>query len=240
MNYENSELWEAMRQTKFNNTLDELKNVITDADDIDGTLDSMLAYIVKAIHAETGTFWFYDKANTNSIYARAAYGNFKANNITLKFGEGITGNVIKDNAPVIIKDCSQDPRWNKKADLNTGFTTKSMICVPLMLENSEASFGALQIINKTDGLFDNTDLDFALKLAQEAVRLFVEKTDADVLAIIGRRKIDLHIDEILNELTEKTAKKRIKHMLSKQGVGLKSRRTIEECVLTMYKELHSK
>ena len=74
--------------------------------------------------------------------------------------------MIQSGKSVIIQDCQADPRWAGRVDQKTGFQTKSMICVPLALE--DVVFGCIQIINKTDGVaFDDKDLNFAERLSAE-------------------------------------------------------------------------
>ena len=58
--------------------------------------------------------------------------------------------MIQSGKSVIIQDCQADPRWAGRVDQKTGFQTKSMICVPLALE--DVVFGCIQIITKTDAV----------------------------------------------------------------------------------------
>ena len=109
---------------------------------------------------------------------------------TLSPGEGVAGKVIETAQSTIIPDCQKDPRWAGKVDKKTGFCTKTMICVPLCVD--EMAFGSIQIINKVDGLpFDNLDLEFTEKLAEAAATML---TDQELLrgyvAYAGRLQTD--------------------------------------------------
>lgn len=52
----------------------------------------------------------------------------------------------------------QDPRFNKAVDKKTGYTTKSILCFPI-LNYEEDVVGVAQIMNKTDGSNEFTQAD---------------------------------------------------------------------------------
>lgn len=166
-------LWGAMKDVHYQRTLDTLKHSLRDARNLNAALSVSLDTIVEAIHAVSGTFWFYERYRDGRIYPKSVYGGGNLGGISLLPGEGIAGGVIDNGKSVIIQDCQADPRWAGKADAKTGFRTESMICVPLVY--NEDVFGCIQIINKSDGMhFDDSDLEFAKGLAQNSADLFQE------------------------------------------------------------------
>lgn len=173
MNFESMEIWNAMKETKYRRTLDELNKVIHNAHgNLNEAISAALDMTCAAIHAEAGTFWFYSRFGDGLIHPRAWYGGSNISQQYLHVGEGVAGKVVETGTPTIISDCQQDPRWAKKVDSATGFTTKSMICVPLKTE--DMVYGCIQLINKMDNsLFDEKDLSFAQRLAEEISTQFV-------------------------------------------------------------------
>ena len=173
MNFESMEIWEAMKGTKYRRTLDELNKVIHNAHgNLNDAISAALNMTCAAVHAEAGTFWFYSRFGDGLIHPRAWYGGGNLSQQYLTPGEGVAGTVIESGNPTIIADCQNDPRWAKKVDGSTGFSTKSMICVPLQSESMV--FGCIQLINKTDNsLFDERDLNFTLRLAKEISNQFM-------------------------------------------------------------------
>ena len=167
MNFESMEIWDAMKETKYRRTMDELSKVIHNArGNLNEAISATLNMTCAAIHAEAGTFWFYSRFGDGLIHPRAWYGGGNMQEQYLTPGEGVAGKVIESGEATIIADCQKDPRFAKKVDSSTGFTTRSMICVPLMTE--DMVFGCIQLINKTDNsLFDEKDLAFAGQLAGE-------------------------------------------------------------------------
>ena len=166
MREEMESLWGAMKGSHYKRTIDQLTRSIRDTNSLEDALQTALDMVMHAVHAETGTFWFYDRFKDGRICAKAVCGASDLSAIRLLPGEGIAGQVIQSGKSVIIQNCQTDPRWAGRVDQKTGFQTKSMICVPLALE--DVVFGCIQIINKTDGVaFDEEDLTFVERLAAE-------------------------------------------------------------------------
>lgn len=76
--------------------------------------------------------------------------------VTLKRGQGIAGWVAEHGEVVIVNDVYADKRFYARIDRQSGFQTRSMICLPLKVE--ERTIGVLQAINKLEGQFSQHDL----------------------------------------------------------------------------------
>lgn len=77
--------------------------------------------------------------------------------IRLKPGQGIAGWVAERGEAVIVNDVYADHRFDPDPDLRSGFRTRSMICIPLQVENR--TIGVLQAINRLYGKFTTRDLN---------------------------------------------------------------------------------
>ncbi|MCZ8344242.1 MAG: SpoIIE family protein phosphatase [Leptospira sp.] len=98
----------------------------------------------------------------------------------LELGEGIVGVVAKEKKAIILEDAYLDPRFNKRMDEKTGFKTKSLICVPLFVE--EKLIGTLEVINKTEGrVFEPSDLEFLISLSEVAATAIQNANTKDKL-----------------------------------------------------------
>ncbi len=84
----------------------------------------------------------------------------------LNLGEGIISWVIQNNKPLIVADAQTDPRHYANFDHETGFTTKSLLCVPLSTKGR--AIGAITTINKLTGTFDQDDLRLLTSVAASA------------------------------------------------------------------------
>jgi len=105
--------------------------------------------------------------NTGGLYFDVATGDNEAKikNIELKKGEGIAGWVAENKTAIIIKDAQNDPRFFKKADKKSGFTTENMLCIPVT--HKEQIVGVLQAINKFESGFTKDDARLLFALANQ-------------------------------------------------------------------------
>jgi sigma-B regulation protein RsbU (phosphoserine phosphatase) len=78
--------------------------------------------------------------------------------IVVPRGRGISGWVLEHRQPLLVPDAYADPRFFKETDKQTGFHTRSIMCVPLLREQKE--IGVLQVLNPLGRhAFDETDLE---------------------------------------------------------------------------------
>ncbi|TGM81375.1 GAF domain-containing protein [Leptospira mtsangambouensis] len=98
----------------------------------------------------------------------------------LELGEGIVGMVAREKKPIALEDAYQDQRFNASMDKRTGFKTKSLICVPLFVE--ERLIGTLEVINKTNNrIFDASDLEYLISLSEVAATAIQNANTKDSL-----------------------------------------------------------
>ena len=151
---------------KVNNThvVWEITRLLQDAESLEDALRVSLGRVVKAVEAEAGTIWFYNKNGDGRIYPSFWIGGADLTGLSLAAGEGIAGKVVENGETTVVKDCQSDARWAGRFDKATGFITRSMICVPL--RNKYEVIGCIQIINKKDGsLYDDDDVELSETLA---------------------------------------------------------------------------
>ena len=77
--------------------------------------------------------------------------------------KGIVGYVFTNELRQKIDDAYLDKRFNREVDNQTGYTTKSMLCVPLKDEYGK-SFGVIQGLNKKGGLIFSGDDEELLEI----------------------------------------------------------------------------
>lgn len=137
---------------------------LRDAESVDEALHASLDEVVRAIGAEAGSIWYLNAGGDGRIYPTFWIGGVDLIGLSLAPGEGIAGAVTQTGVSEVVKDCQSDPRWAGRFDKATGFSTKSMICVPL--KNKYDTIGCIEIINKTDGtLYDDADVELCENLA---------------------------------------------------------------------------
>ena len=123
------------------------------------TLDEMLSKLVEIttmeVMADRGTIFLNDKS-TGELYSRVAQGNFKRE-IRILNDSGIAGYVFKTGEGTIVNDAYSDERFNKEIDVQTGYKTDSILCVPIRTVKGEI-IGVAQTLNKKKGNFNDNDL----------------------------------------------------------------------------------
>ena len=133
------------------------------------SLDEVLNILVKMttweMGAERGTLFLND-AQTGELYSRVAQGNFNRE-IRILNTSGIAGHVFTSGEGVIIHDAYADDRFNRTVDEQTGYKTKSILCVPMRTVKGEV-IGAAQMLNKTEGQFTVHDLDLLEAMTTQA------------------------------------------------------------------------
>lgn len=73
-------------------------------------------------------------------------------------GQGISGWVLERRMPQLVPDAYEDPRFYRDADRQTGYRTRSILCVPLT--RNDVDIGVLQILNPLEReQFDLSDLE---------------------------------------------------------------------------------
>ncbi|MFI3283658.1 MAG: GAF domain-containing protein [Erysipelotrichaceae bacterium] len=213
MTYEANSMWDAMKKIVYKRTIKSIELGIKESTDLKGALTTSLDSVVTAAKAEAGTFWFHDREIDGRIRPFAVYGGGDLGDFSLGMGEGIAGRVIERSTSIIVEDCTQDPRWQGKADAKTGFVTRSMIVVPLCVDG--IAFGCIQIINKAGGeFFDQQDLNFVEELANFSASMFIKlgfvkgsgfkktEDDATTFAEIFSHRTELEMEIILRGVKE--------------------------------------
>ena len=172
--------------------------------------------VLETLDAEAGSLWLVDKKNTQNI-CHLAEGPAKKGVLGLRLpeGKGVVGAVIQSQEPEVILDCSKDDRFSKDVDSRTGFITRSMICVPLVIDDE--TYGAIQIVNKRHGVngqFDEDDCKLVMQLAAGAslsvknARLLEMESRVDemnVLMAISKEVVStLDLDQVLDYVVNKT------------------------------------
>ena len=142
----------------------EITRQLQESESLEKALRVSLGTVVRAVGAEAGTIWFYNKDGDGRIHPSFWIGGADLTGLSLAAGEGIAGSVVETGQTTVVRDCQSDPRWAGRFDAKTGFVTRSMVCVPLL--NKYETIGCIQIINKLDGsLYNDADVELCENLA---------------------------------------------------------------------------
>lgn len=140
--------------------------------------------------ADRCTVWVVSD-DKKTIWTKVAHG---MEPIELPINSGIVGSAITNAQKIMIDDVYQDDRFNSDVDKITGYTTKSMMVIP-MFNNDDEIIGAFQVINnKGDkGVFDSNDMQRLMLASTYAAETLVsakltqeiEDTQREVVFTMG-------------------------------------------------------
>jgi len=148
-------------------TLLKFSSLISSSLKIEHVLNIAMEWAEEFICAEASTIYELD-VDADELFVRIARGEKKepVKSLKLKKGEGIAGRVVQTGKSIVVNDVLNEPRFSDKFDKVTGFNTKSMICVPLMVR--DRCVGAIQVLNKKGpDPFSLADLELLTSMAQQ-------------------------------------------------------------------------
>ena len=133
------------------------------------SLDEVIAAMVEMttweLGAERGTLFLNDP-QTGELYSRFAQG-VHLRELRILNTSGIAGAVFNSGKGEIVHEAYKDKRFNRTVDEQTGFRTKSILCVPVKTVKGEI-IGACQILNKKKGRFNKDDLQLLEAMTMQA------------------------------------------------------------------------
>lgn len=138
---------------------------ITAVTDIDVLLKVIAEETKIAIQADRCTVFLYDKEK-NELWSKVALG-LDSKEIRFPADKGLAGYVVKTGEPLNIPDAYSDPRFNPDVDRETGYVTKTILCLPIKNNNQEI-IGAFQVLNKIGGQFTKGDEDLLVAIGGSA------------------------------------------------------------------------
>ena len=153
---------------------------ITAVTDINVLLKVIAEETKIAIQADRCTVFMYDK-DKNELWSKVALG-MDSQEIRFPADRGLAGYVVKTGEPLNIPDAYNDSRFNPDIDKETGYRTKTILCMPIKNNNKEI-IGAFQVLNKLNGVFTKGDEDLlaaiggSASIALENAQLFEQQKE---------------------------------------------------------------
>jgi putative ABC transport system ATP-binding protein len=108
------------------------------------------------LNAERASLFMVDRA-AGRLVLTVADDLPKSGVVAIPLGSGIAGASAASGGSVRVDDAYADPRFNPDVDRQTGFRTRSILCLPLHNTHGEI-FAVTQLLNRRDGRpFDEND-----------------------------------------------------------------------------------
>ena len=126
----------------------------------------MLGAVVDAakhvLAADRATVWLYDR-EAHELVLRFS-GDLAP--LRISASAGLVGTCAHTRQPINVTDCYSDPRFDPSTDKRTGYRTRCMLTLPLV-DHKGGLVGVMQVLNKSDGVFDADDESLASVLAAQ-------------------------------------------------------------------------
>lgn len=146
------------------NTLIEITRMITASLDLDEIIRLTIQQVHDGWNVEAVSLWLLDeRRQVLRVLANAGTPGDVLTDIAVPADEGIVGHVVQTGKWVYTNDVSTHPFHYRQVDEVTGFHTRSLLCVPLKFRDK--GLGAMQLLNKMNGDFDDMDVERALAIA---------------------------------------------------------------------------
>ena len=146
---------ERMRKSRLQEM--EFLDVVSDVTgeiELDKLLAKVMGEATRMLKAERSTLFLNDE-KTNQLFSRIAQGP-GVNEIRLPNHLGIAGAVFTSGKTINIPHAYADLRFNPAFDKQTGYFTRSILCVPVTNKAGKV-IGVTQVLNKRGGPFSNED-----------------------------------------------------------------------------------
>ncbi len=127
---------------------------VTSEIDLGAMLAKVMGEATRMLHADRSTLFLNDE-KTNELFSRVAMGD-SIGEIRLPNHVGIAGAVFTSGESVNIPHAYADLRFNPAFDKQTGYFTRSMLCVPVVNKTGKV-IGVTQVLNKQGGPFSDED-----------------------------------------------------------------------------------
>ncbi|HQP34359.1 MAG TPA: sigma-54-dependent Fis family transcriptional regulator [Polyangiaceae bacterium] len=136
--------------------------------DLDAMLSMACDRVAEALDAERATIWLIDAERGDLVTRLAVLPEVPS--LRLPLGKGVAGHVARSGETLRLSDVSRDARFDPSADRETGYTTRSMIAVPIREDARSPIRGVLQLLNKRQGSFAEDDERYLAALASQLGR----------------------------------------------------------------------
>ncbi len=196
-------LAESERRARQLKTLNEVTRQLTSTLDPERLLKNILQSAVDILNCEAGSLLMLDE-HTQELVFRVVLGPVahELEGQRMPADKGVVGRSFQTREPQIVNDVRSSKDWFSKPDKMTGFVTRSLLVVPLIVKDNV--LGVIEVVNRQDGSnFNLDDQELLTAFASQAAvaienaRLYT-LTDQALAAKVEELSVLQRIDRELN------------------------------------------
>ena len=134
--------------------------------DLDRLLKTIAEQTKFALKADRCTVFLIDKEK-QELWSKVALGLDEQKEIRFPIDKGLAGHVAMTGETINIQNAYNDGRFNRDIDVQTGYKTSNILCMPIRNLRYEI-IGVFQVINKFEGTFTEADEDLLVTIGSNA------------------------------------------------------------------------
>jgi len=138
------------------------------------------------LDAERASLFLVER-ETQTLLLRVAEDLPQDVEVRIPMGSGIAGAVAKSGLTIRVDDAYADPRFNREVDVQSGFRTRSILCLPVK-DRSGDVFAVAQLLNRRDGNPFQADDERKFQAFVESIGVILETLEALGTAQTPRRQ----------------------------------------------------
>ena len=151
--------------------LTQIAVAIGSAQDTGDVLSKTMQGITQLLNVEAGSLLLVDESTGELEFKKTLHGRTeKLSPFRLQPGQGIAGWAAQHGEPLLVDDVREDPRHDSQMAEAIGFEARSILCVPLKVQDKV--LGVIEVINKVgaegDTRFSESDSQMLTALASSA------------------------------------------------------------------------
>jgi len=170
----------------------EITSLLNSTLNLDELLQLIMSSAAELLDAETSSLLLLDEeAGDLIIHVAIGEPGEQVAKQHVPAGQGIAGWVVEHGEVAVVEDPKDDPRFYAGMDEASGFETRNILALPLKVR--DRTVGVVEVINKRDGGFSETDRELAGALANQAAiaidnaQLYAKLADAVVTSRMSYR-----------------------------------------------------
>jgi len=189
------------------NTASALNNII----DIDALLDFIIQQTKELLDVECASVILHDREKDELYFPVLATEEDavtkRLEEIRFPTDSGIAGWVFQKGEAIMVQDVSADERFYQQVDEDTGFETRSILCIPL--NGKDGRLGVFEAVNKKKGEFTEGDKSL-LEAMADNIAVSIERANLyqdlqEIEALLKRQNTELAqtVVALKDEITER-------------------------------------
>ncbi|MEE2924815.1 MAG: GAF domain-containing sensor histidine kinase [bacterium] len=177
------------RKSEEIQVLREISNRLSGHFEIDSLLKEIMNYTKKILRSEACSLLLVDEDSEKLFFYVTDDSGADLEAIRIDKGQGIVGAVFESGESTIVNNVEEDPRFFGGVDQQTGFITKSLVCVPMSVGTN--CIGVVEVLNRIEGSYTKEDVETLESIASQSalaieyVRANEKRSFDERLAVVG-------------------------------------------------------